>query len=90
MSEALEIEKVETNTKSIEEIVLMFQELYDRYRVLLNNQVDLDKVTVLDTPWAGRRDTLRWSCTLLHTVLIIEVILRQCSVKWATLRLQQI
>jgi uncharacterized damage-inducible protein DinB len=49
--------KVETDTKSIEEMVLMFHELYDRCRVLLNNQEDLDKVVVLDTPWAGRRET---------------------------------
>jgi uncharacterized damage-inducible protein DinB len=67
MSEALKIEKVETDTKNIEEIVLLFQELYDQYRVLLNNQEDLDKVTVLDTPWAGRRET-SLSEMVLHLV----------------------
>jgi uncharacterized damage-inducible protein DinB len=67
MSEALEIEKVETDTKNIEEIVFLFQELYDQYRVLLNNQEDLDKVTVLDTPWAGRRET-SLSEMVLHLV----------------------
>ncbi|MET3729411.1 putative damage-inducible protein DinB [Fictibacillus halophilus] len=57
MTEALEIEKVESDTKSIEEIIKMFNESTNQYREYLNNQVDLDKILILDTPWAGRRET---------------------------------
>ncbi|MBD7963571.1 DinB family protein [Fictibacillus norfolkensis] len=57
MSEALEIEKVESDTKSIEEIITMYKELTDQYSEFLNDGVDLDKVLKLDTPWAGKRET---------------------------------
>lgn len=57
MTEALEIEKVESDTKSIEEMIAMYNELTNHYSEFLNDAVDLDKVLMLDTPWAGRRET---------------------------------
>lgn len=57
MTEALEIEKVESDTKSIEEIITMFNELTKQYRNFLNRHDDLDKMLMLDIPWAGRRET---------------------------------
>ena len=57
MSDALKIEKVETDSKNIEEIYKIFAELSHRYKDFLNKQKDLDKKLVLDTPWAGRRET---------------------------------
>ncbi|MDR7071491.1 DinB family protein [Fictibacillus barbaricus] len=57
MSDALEIEKVETDTKNIEEMTMMFSKLTGQYKGFLNEQEDLDKRLVLDTPWAGRRET---------------------------------
>ena len=57
MTEALEIEKVESDTKSIEEIITMYKELTNQYSEFLNDGVDLDKMLILDTPWAGRRET---------------------------------
>jgi uncharacterized damage-inducible protein DinB len=56
-SEALEIKKVETDSKSIEEIDKMFDELTEQYKQFLHEQEDLDKKLMLDTPWAGRRET---------------------------------
>ncbi|WP_137790235.1 DinB family protein [Bacillus sp. E(2018)] len=57
MQEALEIKKVESDTKSIEEMIGMYNKLTLQYMEFLNNEIDLDKVLTLDTPWAGRRET---------------------------------
>lgn len=57
MAEALDIEKVKTEMKSIEEMEKLFFELTERFKDFLNQQVDMEKILVLDNPWAGRRET---------------------------------
>ncbi|MFG6494903.1 DinB family protein [Fictibacillus sp. UD] len=57
MSEALTIEKVDTDTKTIEDMDMLFLHLTGRYKTFLRQQEEMDKMLILDTPWAGRRET---------------------------------
>jgi uncharacterized damage-inducible protein DinB len=45
----------------------MFHDLTENYKDFLNKQEDMDKMLVLDTPWAGRRET-SLSEMVLHIV----------------------
>jgi uncharacterized damage-inducible protein DinB len=67
MDGALDIEKVKTDTKSIEEMDKMFFDLTERYKAFLNQQGNMEKILVLDNPWEGRRET-SLSEMVLHIV----------------------
>ncbi|MBT2737371.1 DinB family protein [Bacillus sp. ISL-7] len=59
------IEQVET--KSIEEMKKIFLDLSERYKELLNSQENIEKVIVVDNPYAGLLET-SVSETVLHVV----------------------
>jgi uncharacterized damage-inducible protein DinB len=49
--------KEKTETKTIEELETMYFELSERYKAFFNQQEDMEKVIVLDNPYAGIRET---------------------------------
>jgi uncharacterized damage-inducible protein DinB len=53
--------------KSIEEMKVIFLDLSERYRALLDNQKDIEKLIVVDNPYAGLLET-SISETVLHIV----------------------
>jgi uncharacterized damage-inducible protein DinB len=53
--------------KSIEEMKVIFLDLSERYRALLDNQKDIEKLIVVDNPYAGLLET-SISETVLHVV----------------------
>lgn len=60
MTEALasaDLLKEETGTKSIEELETMFIDLSERYKALFNQQEDMEKLLLIDNPYAGLRET---------------------------------
>ncbi|MFD0769027.1 DinB family protein [Bacillus sp. CGMCC 1.60114] len=70
MDEALAHEdqlREQAETKSIEEMKKIFLDLSERYKALLNSQEDIDKVIVVDNPYAGLLET-SVSELLLHVV----------------------
>lgn len=54
-------------TKSIEEMTKIFLDLSERYKELLNSQENIEKVIVVDNPYAGLLET-SVSETVLHVV----------------------
>jgi uncharacterized damage-inducible protein DinB len=54
-------------TKSIEEMKKIFLDLSERYKELLNSQENIEKVIVVDNPYAGLLET-SVSETVLHVV----------------------
>ncbi|WP_223593758.1 DinB family protein [Neobacillus bataviensis] len=53
--------------KSIDEIKEIFQDLSEQYKALLNSQEDIEKLILVDNPYAGLLET-SISETLLHVV----------------------
>ncbi|HZH62108.1 MAG TPA: DinB family protein [Metabacillus sp.] len=53
--------------KSIEEMKEIFQDLSEQYKALLNTQEDIEKLILVDNPYAGSLET-SISETLLHVV----------------------
>lgn len=47
----------EAESKSIEEIEILYAELAERFKAFLNSEEDLGRTIVLDNPYAGVRDT---------------------------------
>lgn len=59
--------KEQVETKSIEEMKKTFLELSERYKELLNSRENIEKVIVIDNPYAGLLET-SVSETVLHVV----------------------
>ncbi|MEY8350607.1 DinB family protein [Bacillus cereus] len=59
--------KEQMETKSIEEMKKLFQDLSERNKALLNSQDDIDKLIVVDNPYAGLLET-SISESVLHVV----------------------
>lgn len=59
--------KEQVETKSIEEMKKTILELSERYKELLNSQENIEKVIVVDNPYAGLLET-SVSETVLHVV----------------------
>ena len=57
----------QVETKSIEEMKKIFQDLSERNQALLNSQVDIEKLIVVDNPYAGLLET-SISESVLHVV----------------------
>ncbi|PEA77465.1 DinB family protein [Bacillus wiedmannii] len=57
----------QVETKNIEEMKEMFQDLSERNKALLNSQEDIDKVIVVNNPYAGVLET-SISESVLHVV----------------------
>lgn len=60
MIEALEASRAYTEAvecKSLEELERLYHELSERFKVFLSEQEDLDRVIVIDNPYAGVRET---------------------------------
>ncbi|MGE7767318.1 DinB family protein [Peribacillus sp. NPDC096540] len=57
----------EVETKSIQEMKKIFLDLSDRNKALLNSQKDIDKLIVVDNPYAGLLET-SISESVLHVV----------------------
>ncbi|NGY80689.1 damage-inducible protein DinB (plasmid) [Bacillus megaterium] len=57
----------QVETKSIEEMKKIFLDLSERYKELLNGQENIEKVIVVDNPYAGLLET-SVSETVLHVV----------------------
>lgn len=57
----------QVETKSIEEMKKLFQDLSERNKALLNSQEDIDKLIVVDNPYAGLLET-SISESILHVV----------------------
>jgi uncharacterized damage-inducible protein DinB len=70
MNEAIETTnqlREQIETKSIEEMKKIFLDLSERYKELLNSQENIEKVIVVDNPYAGLLET-SVSETVLHVV----------------------
>ncbi len=59
--------KEQVETKSIEEMKKLFQDLSERNKSLLNSQEEIDKLIVVDNPYAGLLET-SISESVLHVV----------------------
>ncbi|MDM5436474.1 DinB family protein [Bacillus hominis] len=59
--------KEQVETKSIEEMKKLFQDLSERNKALLNSQEEIDKLIVVDNPYAGLLET-SISESVLHVV----------------------
>ncbi|PFM99364.1 DinB family protein [Bacillus cereus] len=57
----------QVETKSIEEMKKLFQDLSERNKALLNGQEEIDKLIVVDNPYAGLLET-SISESVLHVV----------------------
>ncbi len=57
----------QVETKSIEEMKKIFLDLSERNKALLNNQEDIEKLIVVDNPYAGMLET-SISESILHVV----------------------
>ncbi|MGG1674168.1 DinB family protein [Neobacillus sp. NRS-1170] len=57
----------QVETKSIEEMKKIFQDLSERNKALLNSQEDIEKLIVVDNPYAGLLET-SISESVLHVV----------------------
>jgi uncharacterized damage-inducible protein DinB len=70
MNDALEASRAiteEVESKSLEELESLYNQLSGRFKAFLNEQEDLEKIIVIDNPYAGIRST-RLSELLLQVV----------------------